>query len=84
MVTHSGPPPTKELWETQEAEADRWASCALIPEAKIRMYNNPTLSGFMACIRKYYVQERSDWDHLKMLAARISHARLRALRDDVA
>lgn len=69
-VPHSNP--------HHELDADKWAAQALIPEARIRAYRNATLSGFIKALLRHYAAED---DAVRMLAARIAHARLAALED---
>jgi Zn-dependent peptidase ImmA (M78 family) len=76
VVLGHGPEPHSN--HHHELEADMWAARALIPAARIRAYRNATLSGFIKALLRHYAVED---DAVRMLAARIAHARLAALQD---
>lgn len=76
IVLGHGPLPHSNA--NHEFEADKWAAQALIPESRIRAYRNATLSGFIKALLRHYASED---EAVRMLAARIAHARLAAIQD---
>ncbi|MCL1908917.1 MAG: ImmA/IrrE family metallo-endopeptidase [Holophagaceae bacterium] len=55
LLQHSGPG-GKPFWPKDEAQAYRWAACALIPKARIKKYNNASIDSFMASLSANYEQ----------------------------
>ena len=49
LVLHTGPKGSRS-WSRGEAQASRWAACALIPEARIRMYGNASEDAMVAAL----------------------------------
>ena len=53
LCQHSGPK-GKLLWSKDEYQANRWAVCALIPEARIQAYQNASVDSFIAALSANY------------------------------
>lgn|GEM_PF-2746292 len=53
LLQHSGPG-GKLFWPKDEAQAYRWAACALIPKARIQKYNNASIDSFIASLSANY------------------------------
>lgn len=80
LVQHSGPLPRSR--SKQEAQADRWAACALIPQARIRAHKNASEDAFIAALSAHYQEIPLEDCPERRLAARIARIRLQALHDD--
>jgi len=72
---HAGP--RGELfYDKDEAAADRWAACALIPEARILAYKNASLDAFIGALSRHYGPLGDGNSESRGLAARIGRIRL--------
>jgi hypothetical protein len=89
LCQHSGPPlladggdaPGMRLVRSKsEHQADRWAACALIPEARIRHHLNASVDAFMAALSANYEDLPPADCPQRALAHRIAGHRLGALR----
>ena len=65
--------------DKQEAQAYRWAACALIPEARIRNHMNASEDAFIAALSVHYEDIPLESCGLRELAHTISRHRLKAL-----
>jgi len=79
LVQHSGPKGDL-FWSKNEAQANRWAACALIPRARIDMHNNASADAFIAALSAHYEDIPPRNCHLRSLANRIAKFRLAALQ----
>lgn len=68
------------LEDPREIEADDWASCALIPAARVQAYKRPSAKGFVNALNKNIQQVTPG---IESLAWRIAFTRLRALEEAV-
>lgn len=79
LSQHEGP--KGELcWSRDEAQANRWAACALIPEAAIRRYANASEDAFMGALSRHYQELPLYPCPERRLAARIARIRLGCLK----
>lgn len=78
LVLNHGPLHTNHSASPMEMEADVWASCALLPEERIRHYQNASVGTLMRALHKNF-QPIPESGGVRKLAARIAYARLRAL-----
>jgi hypothetical protein len=76
---HEGP---KTAWThgRDEARADRWAACALIPEAAVRRHRNACEDAFIAALSRHYEELPMHGCPSRGLAGRIAGIRLRCIR----
>ena len=63
-----------------EAQANRWAACALIPAARVAFYNNASIDAFIAALSAHYEDLPPHNCRERELAHRIALYRLDALR----
>lgn len=77
LVQHSGPVPRSRA--KQEAQADRWAACALIPQARINAHMNASLDAFIGALSAHYGDVPLANCPERRLAAKIARIRLKAL-----
>lgn len=82
LSQHLGPK-GELFWSKNEAQADRWAACALIPERVIRRYQNASVDAFIGALSRHYEDLPPYPCPSRRLAARIALARLRALEEAV-
>jgi Zn-dependent peptidase ImmA (M78 family) len=89
LCQHSGPPlPTdgdrapglRLMRSKNEHQADRWAACALIPEARIRHHGNASLDSFMAALSANYEDLPPHDCPQRALAHKVALRRLEALK----
>jgi Zn-dependent peptidase ImmA (M78 family) len=80
LVQHTGPLPRSKA--KQEAQADRWAACALIPQARIRAHQNASEDAFIGALSAHYEEIPMEDCPARRLAAKIARVRLQALQDD--
>jgi len=76
-LRHAGPIPG--LKGKQEAQANHWASCALIPEARILHHQNASIDAMIAALSAHYEDIPFIDCPNRRLAARIGKYRLEAL-----
>lgn len=76
---HSGPKGSLS-WYRNEAQANRWAACALIPEARILPHQNASMDTLIDALSSHYQNIPFEDCPLRRLAARISRHRLVALK----
>ena len=74
---HSGPIPLAK--GRQASQANRWASCALIPESRINVHRNASLDAMIAALSAHYEDIPYIDCPARSLAARIGRYRLQAL-----
>jgi len=79
LVQHTGPLPRSRA--KQEAQANRWAACALIPEARIQLYQNASVDAFIGALSANYEEIPPENCASRKLAARIARFRLKALEE---
>jgi hypothetical protein len=89
LCQHSGPPllaggggapGAKLVWSRSERQANHWAACALIPEARIRHHGNASVDTFMAALSANYEDLPPHDCPPRALAHRIACFRLDAMR----
>jgi len=68
----------------QEAQANRWAACALIPEERIRMHSNACEDAMIAALSAHYEDIPMVPCPQRELAHHIAVVRLNALKEFVA
>lgn len=80
LVQHSGPR-GELLWAKDEAAANRWAACALIPERRVQAYKNASQDAFVAALSRNF-EDLPAWDcPARRLAGKIAAIRLKAIRE---
>jgi hypothetical protein len=79
LVQHSGPK-GDIFWSKGEAQANRWAACALIPKARIDAHNNASVDAFIAALSAHYEDIPPRNCPLRTLANRIAKVRLGVLQ----
>jgi hypothetical protein len=68
----------------QETQAERWAACALIPEARIREYRNASLDAFIGALSAHF-EDLPLYDcPQRKLAGKIARIRLQTIAREVA
>lgn len=78
LVLHSGP--KGELyWRRDEAKANRWASCALIPEARIALHSNASTDAFIGALSAHFEELPLIDCASRRLAGKIARHRIHAL-----
>ena len=78
LVQHAGP--KGELsWSKNEAQANRWAACALIPEARVQAYRNASIDAFVGALSANYEDIPLMNCTQRRLAGRIARIRLKLL-----
>lgn len=77
LMQHEGYTPSRTK---QEAQANRWAACALIPESRIDLYENACPDAFIAALSAHYEDLPPMDCPSRRLAARIANIRLEALQ----
>ncbi len=70
--------------DRQEAQAKRWAACALIPEARIRAYRNACQDALIAALSANFEDVPMMDCSLRVLAAEIAGWRLKSMDWQVA
>lgn len=80
LVQHAGAK-TCHTRGRDEAAADRWAACALIPEARIRSHANASLDAFVGALSAHYEDLPLTDCPARRLAGRIAQVRLRSVRE---
>ena len=82
-LQHSGP---KSTWSYSkgEAQASRWAACALIPYERIAEYQNASIDAMIAALSAHYEDLPLEDCPSRDLAARIARIRLDSLAQEVA
>lgn len=78
-ILHAGPIPRAR--SKQEAQANRWAACALIPEARIQHHQNASLDAFIGALSAHYEEIPLEACETRKLAARIARFRLKVLEE---
>ena len=78
LSQHEGPR-GELLYSKDEAQADRWAACALIPESAVRRYQNASEDAFIAALSKHYEDLPLSPTPTRRLAVRIARIRLSLL-----
>jgi Zn-dependent peptidase ImmA (M78 family) len=68
----------------QETQAERWAACALIPEARIRKYENASLDAFIAALSAHFEDLPLHDCPQRKLAGKIARIRLKSVIQEVA
>lgn len=81
LVQHAGPK-GELMWSKNEAQANRWAACALIPEARIQEHQNACLDAFVGALSAHYEDLPLTSCASRRLAGRIARIRLRTLEVD--
>lgn len=80
LCQHLGPK-GELFYAKNEAQADRWAACALIPEKAIRRYQNASEDAFIAALSKHYEDLPQHSTPTRRLAGRIARVRLQILNN---
>ena len=75
LVQHAGPGGALK-WSKCEAQANRWAACALIPEARIRAHRNACLDAFVGALSAHFEDLPLTNCASRRLAGRIARTRL--------
>ncbi|MCL1893949.1 MAG: ImmA/IrrE family metallo-endopeptidase [Holophagaceae bacterium] len=78
LCQHGGPK-GKLFWGKDEAQANRWAACALIPRTRIEYYNNASKDAFIASLSAHYEELPLHDCPARNLAHRIASIRLETL-----
>nr|WP_320131974.1 ImmA/IrrE family metallo-endopeptidase [uncultured Holophaga sp.] len=78
LVHHSGPK-GELLWSKGEAQANRWAACALIPEARILLHQNACVDAFVGALSAHFEDLPLQDCASRRLAGRIARMRINAL-----
>jgi Zn-dependent peptidase ImmA (M78 family) len=78
LVQHTGPR-GELLWSKDEHQANRWAACALIPEARIHMHHNACLDAFIGALSAHYEDIPLSACMTRRLAAKIAKIRMKHL-----
>jgi hypothetical protein len=79
LALHEGPK-TRWTYGRDEAQANRWAACALIPEAAVRRHENACEDAFMAALSRHYEELPTHPTPSRWLAGRIARLRLGCLQ----
>lgn len=80
VALHAGPR-GELLYDKDERAADRWAACALIPEAAVRRHKNASLDAFIGALSAHFEDIPMRDCPQRRLAAHIAMIRLRAVRE---
>lgn len=80
LVQHGGYT-TDWAHDKQEAQASRWAACALIPEAAVRRHANASLDAFIAALSAHFEHLPLEDCPQRRLAAQIARIRLKAVEE---
>jgi len=80
LVQHAGPR-GELLYSKDEAQANRWAARALIPEKRVRAYANASLDAFIGALSAHYEDLPLEDCPARRLAAHIARIRLKAVED---
>lgn len=83
LTQHAGPKGDL-LWGKNEAQANRWAACVLIPEARIQAHSNASLDAFVAALSAHYGGLPPNNCPARRLAGKIARIRLSTLKHQVA
>jgi hypothetical protein len=78
LCQHSGQK-GRLFWSKDEAQANRWAACALIPGARVRLYNNASIDAFIASLSANYEDIPPENCPARCLAHKIAQFRLQAM-----
>lgn len=78
VMQHAGPRGAL-LYDKDERAADRWAACALIPEARILRHGNASQDAFIAALSAHYGPIPPTDNQDRELAGYIARIRLSAL-----
>ncbi len=79
LVQHAGPK-GELMWSKSEAQADRWAACALIPEARIQEHQNACVDAFVGALSAHYEELPLVNCAQRRLAGRIAKVRLKYIK----
>lgn len=79
LYQHFGPKGQAQH-DREQAQANRWAACALIPEAAIRRYQNASEDAFMGALSRHYQDLPTYPCPERKLAGRIARIRLGCLQ----
>jgi len=79
LVQHAGAK-TCHTYGRDEAAANRWAACALIPLERIYKYNNASIDAFVGALSAHYEHLSGGNSDARRLAGLIALTRLQALR----
>lgn len=74
-----GGPGNKIIRSKNEQQANKWAACALIPEARVRLYQNASVDAFIAALSANYEDLPPSDCPSRTLAHKIAQYRLKAL-----
>lgn len=80
LSQHEGPK-GELFWSRDEAQANRWAACALIPESAVRRHANASEDAFIGALSRHYQDLPLQPCPERRLAGRIARVRLGCLRD---
>lgn len=78
-LCHHAGPKGKLFWSKNETQANRWAACALIPEARILAHQNASLDAFVGALSAHYEDLPPENCPARKLAGRIARIRMKHL-----
>ena len=78
LVQHAGPK-GELFWGKNEAQANRWAACALIPETRVQTYRNASLDAFIGALSAHFEDLPPNNCSARRLAGRIARTRLKII-----
>ena len=80
LARHSGAAPAARAKKV-EAQADRWAAMALIPESAVRRHQNASVDAFIAALSAHYEDLPLEDCPQRELAAKIARIRLHLMEE---
>lgn len=80
LVQHAGPR-GELLYGKDEAQADRWAAKALIPEAAVRKHHNASVDAFIAALSVHFQDIPLNDCPERRLAAEIATIRIKSVEE---
>jgi len=82
LVNHNGAKGSL-FWRKNEAKANHWAACALIPRLRIQHYANASEDAMIAALSVHFEDLPFKDCHVRRLAGRIGKIRLKAISTEV-
>ena len=83
LVQHTGPK-GELFWSKNEAQANRWAARAVIPEERIQAHRNASLDAFVGALSAHFEDLPLIGCNPRRLAGKIARIRLKILEENVA